>query len=99
MDALSDAATAKINKYAPLKEFLLSKGKSCEIYPFVIGAFGSWYKQNEILLTKLAMTCRYKLLFRKLCCTDATKGSNSIYTASRNYMQMCFFKIILATLS
>ena len=78
-DALSDAAAAKIDKYAPLKEFLSSKGKSCEIYPFVVGAFGSWYKQNELLLTRLGMTRRYKSLFRKLCCTDAIKGSNSIY--------------------
>lgn len=77
-DVLSDAASAKIEKYAPLKEFLLSKGKSCEIYPIVVGALGSWYKQNEILLTKLGMTRRYKSLFGKLCCTDAIKGSNSI---------------------
>ena len=78
-DALSDAAAAKIEKYAPLKEFLSSKGKSCEIFPFVVGALGSWYKQNELLLTRLGMTRRYKSLFRKLCCTDAIKGSNSIY--------------------
>ena len=30
-DVLSDASSARIEKYAPLKEFLLSKGKSCEI--------------------------------------------------------------------
>ena len=77
--ALSDAAAAKIDKYAPLKEFLSSKGKSCEIYPFVVGALGSWYKQNELLSMWLGMTRRYKSLFRKLCCTDAIKGSNSIY--------------------
>ena len=78
-DAISDAALAKVHKYQPLKEFLVSKGKSCEIYPFVVGALGSWYKQNEILLTKLGMTRRYKSLFRKLCCTDAIQGSNNIY--------------------
>lgn len=78
-DALSDAANAKVLKYQPLKEFLESKGKSCVIYPFVVGALGSWFKQNEILLNKLGMTCRYKPLFRKLCCTDAIQGSNNIY--------------------
>ena len=78
-DALSNAAVAKVNKYQPLKEFLVSRGKSCEIYPFVVGALGSWYKQNEILLSKLGMTRRYKSLFRKLCCTDAIQGSNNIY--------------------
>ena len=78
-DALSKAAVAKVNKYEPLKVFLESKGKSCGIYPFVVGALGSWYKQNEILLKKLGMTRRYKSLFRKLCCTDAIQGSNDIY--------------------
>ena len=77
--ALSDAATGKVLKYQPLKEFFVSKGKSCVIFPFVVGALGSWYKQNEILLKKLGMTRRYKSLFRKLCCTDAIKGSNDIY--------------------
>ena len=78
-DALSNAAVAKVNKYQPLKVFLESKGKSCKIYPFVVGALGSWYKQNEILLSKLGMTRRYKSLCRKLCCTDAIQGSNNIY--------------------
>jgi hypothetical protein len=78
-DALSDAAVAKVLKYQPLKEFFESKGKSCDIYPFVVGALGSWYKQNEILLNKLGMTRRYKSLFRKLCCTDVIQGSNNIY--------------------
>lgn len=78
-NALSDAANAKVMKYQPLKEFLVSQGKTCEIYPFVVGALGSWYKQNEILLKKLGMTRRYKSLFRKLCCSDAIQGSNNIY--------------------
>ena len=78
-DALSNAAVAKVNKYQPLKEFLVSRGKSCKIYSFVVGALGSWYKQTEILLSKLGMTRRYKSLFRKLCSTDAIQGSNNIY--------------------
>ena len=78
-DALNKAAVAKVNKYQPLKAFLESKGKSCGIYPFVVGALGSWFKQNETLLNKLGMTRRYKSLFRKLCCTDAIQGSNDIY--------------------
>ena len=77
--ALSDAANEKVFKYQALKDFFVSKGKSCEIYPFVVGALGSWYKQNELLLKKLGMTRRYKSLFRKLCCSDAIQGSNDIY--------------------
>ena len=79
-DALSEAALAKVHKYQPLKEFVESQGKSCEVFPFVVvGALGSWYKQNEVLLKKLGMTRRYKSLFRKLCCSDAIQGSNDIY--------------------
>jgi hypothetical protein len=79
VDALSEAALAKVHKYEPLKEFVESTGKKCVVLPFVVGALGSWYKQNEIVLGHLGMTRRYKTLFRKLCCTDAIQGSNNIY--------------------
>ena len=73
-DALSDAALAKVRNYQLLKEFVQSQGKSCEVFPFVVGALGSWYKKNELLLTKLVMMRWYKSLFCKLCCTDAIQG-------------------------
>ena len=78
-DALANAAFAKVNKYQLLKEFVESLGKKCEVLPFVVGALGSWYKQNEIVLNRLGMTRKYKSLFRKLCCTDAIQGSTNIY--------------------
>ena len=78
-DALSNAAVAKVNKYEPLKEFVEATGKKCEVLPFVVGALGSWYKQNEIVLNRLSMTRRYKSLFTKRCCTDAIQGSTNIY--------------------
>ena len=79
VDALSNAAQAKVYKYQPLKEFVESSGRKCEVLAFVVGALGSWYKQNELVLTRLGMTRRYKSLFRKLCCTDAIQGSTNIY--------------------
>ena len=79
VDALTDAALAKIHKYEPLKDFVISTGRKCLIFPFVVGALGSWYTKNELLMTRLGMTRRYKSLFRKLCCTDAIQGSNNIY--------------------
>ena len=78
-DALSEASQAKVHKYQPLTEFVESQGKSREVFSFVVGALGSWYKQNEVLLKKLGMTRRYKSLLRKLCCSDAIQGSNNIY--------------------
>ena len=77
--ALSDAAEHKFLKYQPLKDHFLSRGFKCEIYPFVVGALGSWYKKNELLCSQLGMTRRYKSLFRKLCCSDPIQGSTDIY--------------------
>ena len=78
-DGFNNTGVAKVNKYQPLKAFLESKDKSGKIYPLVIGALGSWFEQNEILLNKLGMTSRYESLFCKLCCTDFIQGSNYIY--------------------
>ena len=77
--AADASAQAKILKYAPLKEHCLSKGKRCDIYPFVIGSLGSWHPENEKLLAQLGMTSRYRTLFRKLCCADVIQGSCDIY--------------------
>ena len=79
IDALTDAALAKIHKYESLKEFVVSTGRKCHIFPFVVGALGAWYTKNELLMTRLGMTRQYKSFFRKLCCTDAIQGSNNIY--------------------
>ena len=73
-NAFADAAEHKYTKYLQLKEHFISRGFKCDIYPFVIGALGSWYKKNELLCTQLGMSRRYKSLFRKLCCTDAIRG-------------------------
>ena len=78
-NALSEAAQHKFTKYEQLKQHFIAQGLHCEVYPFVIGALGSWYKKNELLCTKLGMTRRYKSLFRKLCCSDAIQGSTNIY--------------------
>ena len=77
--ALAEAAEHKFTKYTDLKEHFISRGFKCDIYPFVIGALGSWYPKNELLCSQLGMTRRYKSLFRKLCCTDAIQGSTDIY--------------------
>ena len=48
-DALSEAAVVKVHKYQPLKELVQSKGKSCEVFPFVVGALGSWYNKRNLI--------------------------------------------------
>ena len=78
-NALSEAAQHKFTNYEQLKQHFITQGLHCEVYPFVIGALGSWYKKNELICTKLGMTLRYKSLFRKLCFSDAIQGSTNIY--------------------
>ena len=77
-EALTDAENCKLNKCEFLKHFFTSQGKYSEVYGFVVGALGSWYPRNEAILRALGMTRSYKSLFRKLCCTDAIKGSTDI---------------------
>ena len=49
------------------------------MYGFVVGVLGSWFAGNEKVLNEIGMPMRYKTLFRKLCCSDAIKGSRNIY--------------------
>lgn len=49
-DTLSDAKNRTLTKDNYLKQYLISKGKNCEVYGFVIGALGSWYLKNEAVL-------------------------------------------------
>ena len=52
-----------------------------EVDGFVIGALGSWDPGNEEVLRKLLIGRGYAALFRKLCCTEAIKGSYNIWRA------------------
>ena len=83
-EALSEAENRKLFKYEHLKQHFISKGLYCEAFGFVIGALGSWYPKEfstyfSTVLRNLGMTCSYKYLFRKLCCTDVIQGSTNIY--------------------
>eukprot|EP00731_Ephydatia_muelleri_P013824 Em0007g1134a len=76
------ARRAKEDKYNHLKALLRSKGyRKVEVDGFVIGALGSWDPENEAVLHKLSIGHKYASLFRKLCCTEAIKGSYAIWKA------------------
>ena len=78
-NALSTAAEAKIQKYQSTKQPLLDKGYTdVVILPFIVGALGSWYPQNEMVLNRLGISKGYRGLMRRFCCQDAIKRSRDI---------------------
>lgn len=79
-NSLHQAAQNKVDKYQSTRQALLDKGyQDVVVLPFVVGALGTWYSSNEKVLTRLGISKRYRKLMRKLCCTDAIKGSRDIY--------------------
>lgn len=78
-DALDVAATRKVEKYQYIADHLKLQGLDAKVFPFIIGALGSWYPGNGNLLNELRISKRYRNLFRKLCCADAIQGSRNIY--------------------
>ena len=80
-NALSTAAETKAQKYQSTKQALLDKGYTdVAILPFIVGALGSWFPQNEMVLNRLGISKRYRGLMRRFCCQDAIKGSRDIWT-------------------
>ena len=79
-DALDSAAARKLEKYQYLADHFQNQGLEAKVFPFIIGALGSWHPANENLLNELRISKRYRTLFRKLCCADAIQGSRNIYT-------------------
>ena len=80
-NALSKAAEAKVQKYQSTKQSLLDKGYTdVVILPFIVGALGSWYPQNEMVLNRLGISKRYRGLMHQFCCQDTIKGSQDIWT-------------------
>ena len=74
-----EARKAKEEKYHHLKQVLQSKGyRKVEVDGFVVGALGSWDLENDTVLLKLSIGHKYAVMFRKLCCTEAIKGSYAI---------------------
>ena len=70
------ARTEKEKKYNHLRALLSSKGyNKVEVDAFVVGPLGSWDKLNEMVLRKLSVPRKYATLLRRLCCTEAIKGS------------------------
>ena len=80
--AFQEARKAKEDKYHHLKKVLHDKGyRKVEVDAFVVGALGSWDPGNEQVIRKLSIGHRYTVLFRRLCCTEAIKGSFASWKA------------------
>ena len=74
------AARMEERKYHHLKALLSTKGYTkVEVNDLVIEPLGSWDTNNEAVLRKLSIPRKYATIFRRLCCTEAVKGSFSIW--------------------
>ena len=84
--ALEEAATAKLQKYEPLRQELLQRYSEVEMLPFIVGAVGSWYLPNDRVLSRLRIGWRYVALMRRLCVVSAISGLQGIWIW---YKSMC----------
>ena len=75
------ARAEKLRKYHPLKEWLIDQGFTTSCHAFIVGALGAWDPTSDDALQALGIGRKYSYLFRKLCVSDAIKGSNVIWRA------------------
>ena len=66
-------------KYHTLADSYRQAGYEVAVHGFVVGALGSWSKENEEVFRSLRVAERYTLLFRKLCVTETLRRSRDIY--------------------
>ena len=78
-DTLSAMHNLKRMKYHTLADSYRQAGYEVAVHGFVVGALGSWSKENEEVFRSLRVADRYTLLFRKLCVTETLKRSRDIY--------------------
>jgi hypothetical protein len=83
--AFEEARNEKLRKYQPLRTWLEEEHgyQNTSIHAFVVGALGSWDSNNEDILRLLNIGRNYSTLFRKLCTSDAVRGSANIWRSSR----------------
>ena len=67
-----------MNKYEPLRQTMLGRFESVEVFPFVIGSLGSWFLPNDGVLKRLRLA-RYAALMRRLCVASAIAGLQDIW--------------------
>ena len=82
--AFMEARNEKLRKCQPLKDWLKKERgyQTTSIHAFIVGAMGSWDPPNDDTLKLLKIVSNYSKLFRKLCTTDAIKGSAFIWRSS-----------------
>ena len=84
VEALQTAEDRKVQKYQHVIHHVETQGKSCRVYGFVVGSLGAWHPPNEKAPDRIKISPRHRRLFRKLCCSDAIRGSADIYHSHMN---------------
>lgn len=78
LDAFNDARAEKIKKYQDTVRDLKEKYKKVTCDAIVVGALGSWDKQNDKIVNKLCSK-KYATTMRKLIVSDCIRTSRDIY--------------------
>ena len=80
-EAFNKARIEKQQKYSPLVDWFKTQPyvKKVTLETFIIGALGSWDPQNIETLKALQIGPKYARLFKKLCVSEAIKGSLKIW--------------------
>lgn len=79
-EAFVQARRHKIDKYAPVKNYLARRYQRVTVDAFVIGMLGAWDSDNDALLRRLCSR-RYLRTLKRLCVSDAIAASRAIYHA------------------
>ena len=87
--AFEAARAEKDQKYSDLVRWAKEKHplKHVTYSTFVVGSLGSWDPSNTDAMQALAIRAGYKRLFRKLCCSEAIKGSLKIWKSRSTISQ------------
>lgn len=78
LKALQEARARRIEKYQPVKNYLMRRYQRVTADAIVVGALWSWYKANDKILRRLC-TCRYLKTMKKLVVSVTIAASRYTY--------------------
>lgn len=76
--ALQEARRQKIDKYEPVRQYLLRRYQRVTVEAVIVGAVGSWDPENDRVMRRICSRS-YLRLFKKLAVSDTIAASRDIY--------------------
>lgn len=79
LDAFDSAARERSERYKQLSEELAGVYEAeTAVVPFIVGALGSWYSQNDDLLRSICSP-KYASMMRQLCVSEVIEFTRDIH--------------------